>query len=373
MAYTDRVQRTPLWATALGGALVFTGLLKPRRASRAAPLRSPARAYDAPRSYAPPQQYRPDEERLSATDERVSATETDKSGPTGKPGAGADSPTDIPAPGWWNITKRVFHGISEDRIVAISAGVAFFVLLAIFPGIAGLISLYGLFADPAAINEHLDTLAGVVPQGGMDILRDQIESLTSQPPKALGLALIGGLGISLWSANGGMKAMIDALNVVYHEHEKRNFFKLTAASLLMTFASIAFIIVSLTTITVIPVILGYLGLSGSTEFLIRIARWPLLLVAVSLFIAAIYRFGPCHSEPHWRWITPGSLFAAIGWLVVSLLFSWYAENFGSYNKTYGSLGAVIGFMTWLWLSTIVIMIGAKLNAEVEHQADPPRE
>ena len=179
--------------------------------------------------------------------------------------------------------------------------------------------------------------------------------------------MIAGLAISLWSANGGMKAMFDALNIVYHEKEKRGFFRLNAVSLALTFCAIGFVILSLASITVVPLTLEYFGLSSIAGTLVKIARWPLLLVIASFSIAAIYRYGPSRDKPKWRWITPGSVLAAVIWLAASLLFSWYAENFGSYNKTYGSLGAAIGFMTWLWLSTIVILLGAKLNAEMEHQ------
>ena len=282
-------------------------------------------------------------------------------------GRHADSPAEIPASGWKDIAYRIYQGISEDRIIAISAGVTFFVLLALFPGIAGLISLYGLFADSSSIGQHLNALSGVLPEGATQIIGDQIQRLTSQPAQKLGFATISGLAISLWSSNGGMKAMFDALNIVYHEKEKRGFFKLNAVSLALTFGAIGFVILALVSITVVPLILEYFGLSSLAGTLIKIARWPLLLVVASFCIAVIYRYGPSRDKPKWRWISPGSVLAAVMWLAASLLFSWYAENFGSYNKTYGSLGAAIGFMTWLWLSTIVILVGAKLNAEMEHQ------
>jgi membrane protein len=282
-------------------------------------------------------------------------------------GRGAKHPGEIPAKGWKDIGLRIYRAISEDRIVAIAAGVTFFVLLAMFPGIAGLISLYGLYADAQSIGQHLNTLAGILPEGGMQIIRDQVDRLTSQPAQRLGLATILGLGISLWSANGGMKAMFDALNVVYHEREKRSFFRLNVVSLTFTLGAMLFVLVALATMTVLPAVLNYVGLSRATELLVKIGRWPILFLVVSFAIALIFRFGPSRDKPQWRWITPGSMFAAGLWLAASLLFSWYTENFGSYNETYGSLGAVIGFMIWLWISTIVILVGAKLNAETEHQ------
>ena len=236
-----------------------------------------------------------------------------------------------------------------------------------FPGIAGLIALYGLYADAATISQHLNTLAGILPEGGLQIIREQVERLTSQPAQRLGLATTFGLLVSLWSANGGMKALFDGLNVVYHETEKRGFFQLNARTLTFTLGGMAFVLLALGAITILPAAVSYLGLSRVVELAVKIGRWPVLLLGVSFAIALIYRYGPSRDKPQWKWITPGSLLAAAVWLGASLLFSWYTANFGSYNETYGSLGAVVGFMTWLWISTIVVLVGAKLNAELEHQ------
>jgi membrane protein len=281
-------------------------------------------------------------------------------------GRGAEAPTDIPPKGWRDVLLRVFHGISEDRITTISGGVTFFVLLALFPGLAGLISLYGLFADNSTIAQHLSSLEGILPEGGMQILRDQLQQLTSQPPQKLGFATVASLAVSLWSANGGVKAMFEGLNAVYEEREKRSFIKLNAISLALTFSVLAFVIASSLTITIVPKLLSVLGLPGISE-IVGYGRWPVLLVVASLMIAVIYRFGPSRDQPQWRWISPGTIFAAVTWIATSLLFSWYTSHFGSYNKTYGSLGAAVGFMTWIWISTLVILIGAKINAELEHQ------
>ncbi len=281
-------------------------------------------------------------------------------------GRHAQTPAQIPPAGWRDVALRVFHGISENRITTISGGVTFFVLLALFPGLAGLISLYGLFADSTTVAQHLNSLDGILPEGGMQILRDQLQQLTSQPPQKLGFATLASLAISLWSANGGIKAMFEGLNAVYEENEKRSFIKLNAISLALTLAAVAFVIASLLTITVVPKLLSFLDLPGISE-IVNYARWPVLLVAASLMIAVVYRFGPSREQPQWRWISPGSIFAAVTWIAASLLFSWYTAHFGSYNKTYGSLGAAVGFMTWIWISTMVILIGAKINAELEHQ------
>ena len=286
--------------------------------------------------------------------------------PADSRGRGAKGPTDIPPKGWRDVLLRTFHGISEDRITTISGGVTFFVLLALFPGLAGLISLYGMFADSGTIAQHLSNLEGILPEGGMQILREQLQQLTSQPPQKLGFATVASLAISLWSANGGVKAVFEGLNAVYEEHEKRSFINLNAISLALTFSVLAFAIASLLTITVVPKLLSLLGLPGISD-IVSYARWPVLLVVASFMIAVIYRFGPSRDKPRWRWISPGSIFAAVTWIAASLLFSWYTTHFGSYNKTYGSLGAAVGFMTWIWISTMVILVGAKINAELERQ------
>ena len=281
-------------------------------------------------------------------------------------GPGARVPTNIPPKGWGDVALRVFHGISEDRLTTISGGVTFFVLLALFPELAGLISFYGLFADSSTIAQHLSSLKGILPDGGMQILRDQLEQLTSQPPQKLGFATVASLAISSWSANGGVKAMFEGLNAMYEEREKRSFIRLNAISLALTFGGLAFAIASLLTITIVPKLLLFLDLAGVSE-VVGYARWPVLLVVASLMIAVIYRFGPSRDRPQWRWISPGNIFAAVTWIAASLLFSWYTAHFGSYNKTYGSLGAAVGFMTWIWISTMVVLVGAKIDMELEHQ------
>ena len=280
-------------------------------------------------------------------------------------GRSATTPSEIPVRGWKDILLRIYEGISEDRILANAAAVTFYTLLALFPGIAALVSIYGLFADPGSIATLLDAVSGILPGGAVDVIRDQLTRLTSQGSTSLGVSFIIGLVISLWSANGGIKALFDALNAVYEEKEKRSFIRLNATSMVFTIGMIAFLVIALVGVVALPVALNYLpSLLGSV---LNIARWPVLLMLVAFGLSLIYRYGPSRREPRWRWVTWGSAFAAVVWLAASALFSWYAANFGSFNKTYGSLGAVIGFMTWIWLSVIVILIGAKLNAETEHQ------
>lgn len=280
-------------------------------------------------------------------------------------GRSARQPSDIPPRGWKDIVLRVYRGIADDRILANAAAVTFYALLAVFPGIAALVSIYALFADPRTIAEHLDSLSGLLPGGALDIVRDQLQRLTSQPPSKLGVGLLVSLGISVWSANGGIKALFDALNVVYEEEEERGFIRLNAISLGFTAGLIGFLLLALVALVAVPAVIAYFPSVIGT--VLDYARWPVLLVLVALALALIYRYGPSRREPRWRWVSWGSTLAAIGWLGASALFSWYAANFGNFNKTYGALGAVIGFMMWIWLSAIVLLVGGKLNAETEHQ------
>jgi membrane protein len=285
----------------------------------------------------------------------------------GDRGRAAASPSEIPAKGWKDIFWRVYGNISDHRILALAAGMTYYSIFAIFPALAALVAIYGLFSDPVSLAKHLDDVAGVVPDGAVEIAREQLTRVASKGNQALGFTFLVGLAISLWSANAAMKSLFDTLNIVYGEEEKRGFLKLNAMSLGFTVAAVGFVLAALGAVVVIPVALQYLGLPSDADFLIRIARWPAMFLALAVGLAAIYRFGPSREAPRWRWITWGSVAATIMWIAASALFSFYAANFGAFNETYGSLGAAIGFMTWLWISAIAILLGAELNAEIEHQ------
>jgi membrane protein len=284
-------------------------------------------------------------------------------------GRTAERPQDIPAQGWKDVAWRVWGRIGEDRILVIAAGTVFYGILALFPAIAAFVSLYGLFASPADIAGKLDSMSSVLPGGAISVVGDQMTRVATQSNGSLGLGALVGLAIALWSANAGTKAVFDGLNVAYREKEKRGFISLNVRSLIFTICTLAFALVALGAIAIVPNFAHRLGLGDIGKWAVTIGQWPVLLVLVSLVFACLYRYGPSRDEPKWRWITAGSVLAAILWLVASLLFSWYAANFGSYNKTYGSLGAVIGFMTWMWISSIVVFVGGVLNAEIERQTD----
>jgi membrane protein len=282
-------------------------------------------------------------------------------------GRSANTPSEIPQQGWKDILLRVYHGISEDRILLVAAGVTFYLLLSIFPGLAALFSIYGLFANPADIAGHLDTLANVAPGGALDVLREEMTRLASKGGTTLGIGFLLSLAVSLWTTNSGVSAIFDALNIVNEEQETRGTFKFYLTTLTFTLGSVIFILLTIAVVVLLPVVLNVIPLPGGTDLLLKIARWPLLFVLAAFALAVLYRYGPSRTRVRWRWVTWGSAFATIAWVAASVLFSWYVTNFGSYNKTYGSLGAIIGFMTWIWISIIVVLIGAKLDAEMEHQ------
>lgn len=282
-------------------------------------------------------------------------------------GATAATPTQIPPGGWFDIAKRTYAEVGRDRVLAVAAGVVFYALLAMVPALTAFVSLYGLVADQSTIVGHLAALDGILPAGATDILRDQVTRIASGGETRLGFAFAFSVGLALWSANAGVKAIFDALNVAYGEEEKRGFVKLNLISLAVTFGIILFMALALAATAIVPVVLEFLALGPAAEWLISIGRWPALIAILMLGLAVLYRFGPSRNEPRWAWVSPGAIAASIGWLIGSLMFSWYVANFGNYNETYGALGALIGLLTWMWLSAIIVLVGAELNSETERQ------
>jgi membrane protein len=286
-----------------------------------------------------------------------------------EPGRGreATSPWQIPWVGWKDILWRVYAEMNDDRILAVAGGVVFYALLALFPALTAFVSLYGLLADASTIDQHLSLAGGLLPAGALAIVHEQLTRLTTSRTSALSFGFVFGLLFALWSANSGSKAVIDGLNVAYGEREKRSFFRLTLISLIFTLGAFVAVILAVAVVVLTPIALNFLGLGALADALVRILRWPAVLAFVIIGLAALYRFGPSRREARWAWLSVGSIAAAIGWLAASVLFSWYIANFGNYDATYGSLGAAVGMMMWMWISMIMILLGAQLNAEIEHQ------
>ncbi|MBZ8132804.1 YihY/virulence factor BrkB family protein [Afifella sp. IM 167] len=277
----------------------------------------------------------------------------------------ANTPSEIPPKGWRDILWRVSQEIGEDRVSLVAGGVTFYLLLAAFPALGALVSIYGLYYDPANLAAQLQSLQAVMPQSGMDILQEQLTRLVSAESASLSFAFLFGLGLSLWSANKGVKALFQALNVAYEEKEKRSFVLVNAVSLLFTFGFIVLVILFLSATVVVPAVLTFLGLKEG--WIVAMIRWPILFLVAAGAISTLYRFGPSRPPMRWRWVSWGGTITALVWIAASILFSWYISNFADYNATYGSLGAVIGMMMWIWVSVFVLLAGAELNAEMEHQ------
>ncbi|WP_134726356.1 YihY/virulence factor BrkB family protein [Paracoccus luteus] len=282
------------------------------------------------------------------------------------PGA-PETPWQLGRSSWMTVLKRTATEFGKDRVTSVAGGVTFFALLALFPAITALVSLYGRVADPATISDNLAMLNRILPESAIDLVAGQVTAIASAPKTALSIAGIISILVALWSANGGMKALIEALNIAWFETEKRGFIKLNVVSLAMTLGAIVGIIVMLGVITVLPAVLEAVLAGSAAETVMKLLRWPLMAGLLLAGLAVIYRFGPSKDDPAWQWISPGAILATVGLLVASLLFSWYAANFANYNETYGSLGAAIAMMMWLWIAAIVVLTGAELNSEVERQ------
>ena len=276
-------------------------------------------------------------------------------------------PWRIPWAGWKDILWRTCQRTTDDRLLATAAGVVFFGLLAVFPAITALVSSYALFADPSTIGANLQTLALMLPEGSFQIVQDQIARVLAKGTTALSASFLFGLALAIWSANAGVKAVIDALNVVYEEREKRGFIQLNLLSLAFTIGGIAALIIMVSAVVALPLALDHLGLKPLSQLIVSLARWPLMFIILLVALGVLYRFGPSRRAARWEWLSFGTLAAATLWLAGSAALSWYLSNFGNYNATYGSLGAAIGLMMWMWMSAIIVLCGAELNSEIEHQ------
>lgn len=276
-------------------------------------------------------------------------------------------PSQIPFKGWKDIFWRVVREISEDRVMLIAAGSAFYLLLALFPALAAFVSLYGIISDPTTVAQQIQFLTGLIPAGTLEMVNSQLTSLATQSHNTLSFGFLFSLAVALWSTNNGVKTLFEALNVAYEETEKRGFIRLNLVTFAFTLSALLLGIVVLASTALVPAFLAFFPLGNLIDALIRILRWPLQLIFVSSGIIVLYRYGPSRARAKWRWITWGGIFATVVWFAMSIGFSYYLQNFANYNAVYGSLGAVVGFMMWAWLSMTIVLIGAELNSEIEHQ------
>ncbi len=287
--------------------------------------------------------------------------------PAARRGRQAARPSEIPARGWRDIFWRLWREIQEDRVLLVAAGATFYLLLALFPAITAFVSLYGFLADPATIVKDIALMATIVPAGGLDLIRERLESLASQADRTLSVSFIVALLFAFWSANNGVKALFDAINIAYEETEKRSFLKLNLVAFAFTLGAMVVAAALIGAVAVVPAAIALFGPEGMSQALIQLLRWPLLLILIGAAISILYRYGPSRERAKWRWVTWGGIGATIAWVAASIGFSFYLSNFANYEAIYGSLGAVIGFMVWTWISVITLIVGAQLNAEMEHQ------
>jgi membrane protein len=284
-----------------------------------------------------------------------------------RPGEQAELPTQIPAKGWWQVTRRAFKESSADNVGILAGGIAYAAFLALFPALIAGISLFGLVADPATIAQQAEGVLAALPETAQPLLRDQIVALTQTPSGALSFSLVVSILLALWSASAGTSSLMTGINIAYDEQESRNFLKLRGTALLLTLGAIVFMLLALALVAVVPALLNALQLGTFINVIVQIVRWALLVVLVVVALAVVYRMAPDRDAPQFKWTSIGALVAAALWVLASLGFSFYVNNFGSYNKTYGALAGVVVLLLWLYLTSYIILLGAEINAESEKQ------
>lgn len=283
-------------------------------------------------------------------------------------GRDAEAPGDVPAAGWKDVGLRVKAEIKEDLVPLLSAGVAFYLLLALFPALAALVSIYGLVADPAEVSEQVANATSALPESAQTLITDQLEGI-ADGGGGLGLALIGGVLAALWTASSGMKHLIGAINAAYDEPEGRGFLKLRGLSLGLTVGAVLFGAIAIGVVAVLPSVVDRLPLGDVGQVLVQVGSFVGLAAAFALGLAVLYRYGPDRDAPRWQWVSWGAVIATAVWIAASLAFSFYVSNFGSYSETYGSIGAVIILMLWLVITAFAVILGAEINSELEAQTE----
>jgi len=283
------------------------------------------------------------------------------------PGAQADKPQQIPRRGWWQVTKRAFKEMGQDHLTLLAGGVAYAWFLALFPGLIAAVLIYGLVTDPADVQTQVESYASGLPQNAQDLLGQQMESIASGSDGGLSFGVVLSIALALWTASAGIAGLVEAINIAYDEPETRNFFVKRGLALLLTLGFLAFIAVAIGIVAVVPVVLENLGLGQVAELIVSVGRFVALVVIMLVALALLYRIGPDRNAPKIRWVSPGAVIATVVWVLASVVFSLYVDNFGSYGKTYGSLAGVAVLLLWFWITALVVLLGAEINAEAEGQ------
>lgn len=284
-------------------------------------------------------------------------------------GSRANSPTQIPVRGWRQVLSRAWHSSQEDNVSMLAAGVAFFGFLALFPALIALVTLVGLIADPAQITQQVQSFTAGLPPASRQLISDQLNAITQSSGGALTIGLVVSLLAALWSASSGTSNLMAAVNIAYEEKETRGFVKLRGIALLLTLGTVVFLMLTLALIAVVPVVLQVVPLGPLGTVLAQVLRWALLLALIIVGLAMLYRVAPDRNAPKLRWVSVGSVLAALLWLLGSVGFSLYVNYFGNYNKTYGALAGVIVLLLWFFLTSYIVLLGAEINAQSEYQTE----
>ena len=287
------------------------------------------------------------------------------------PGDEAGRASEVPQRSWWQLLRRSWKEAKADQVPLLSAGVAFYAFLAFVPMLIAVVLLYGLVSTPADVAEQLDSFGSALPTSAEELLREQMESLAGAPERSLGIGLVVALAVALWSASNGVGNLLTAINVAYDAKDERGFVKNKLVALGFTIAAIVFLALAVALVAAVPVVLGAIDAPGWVRVIAQAGRWLGLVVAVLVALAVLYRWGPHRDVQVFRWLSVGSVVATMLWLVVSLGFSVYVDNFGSYGKTYGSLAGVVVLLLWLWLTAFAVLFGAEINAESDRETGPP--
>ncbi len=282
-------------------------------------------------------------------------------------GRTADTPDELPANGWKDIAFRVKDEVTEDRIGLIAAGVAFYGFLALFPAIAAIMAISGLFIEPSQVTAQIESLSAILPQDVISIVTTQASAVAGSDEGGLGLTALLGLAVALYSASKGMASLMDGINVAYDEEETRGFIRLKLVTLGLTMFLVLGLLLSLGATMGIPAALSFIELGGILEPIVLAGSFVLVALLTIFGLAVLYRYGPSRDAPEWSWASVGAVVGCALWLIGSVAFAYYVQTFGSYNETFGSLAGVVIMLTWMWLSAFIILLGAELNAEMEAQ------
>ncbi|WP_414499847.1 YihY/virulence factor BrkB family protein [Zymobacter sp. IVIA_12111.31 C1] len=281
----------------------------------------------------------------------------------------ATSPLSVTRHGWWSILWRVYGSIQKHHIGMMASSIAFYGLLSLFPAIAALISIWGMYADPVQVQQQLVNLDQFIPTEAASIIEHQAEVVTASAGRGLNLTAIGSLLFTLYSASKSVQSFTEGLNIIYGEKEQRHFLAQIVINIVLTLGMILLAIFMLFSVAILPVVMNFFPFADTLTTSLYYLRWLIMLCIITLGIAVLYRFGPNRRAPRWEWLSIGTITSTLLWILGSLGFSLYVSHFGSYNSTYGSIGAVVVLLMWFWLSAYIILLGASINCELERTTE----